>query len=201
MNTLPLVSPAFDHVPALDQRTRNIVIARAMAGAYDASETLAKAIVVCRAAARQNLGMGRLNPRQADAVDALVHATRARAFEAQNPIVHGATLVPETVAMPVSSARASTTDSEMLQLILAGVRRIEAVIWAVGTVVVRYIASLRGGKPAPGGELPAWAGPAASELASSSACAELDAYVPPPLPSLRRLAASYATAYGKDEPS
>lgn len=88
-----LATLTLDPVPALDTAVRNVVIARAAAGALDPNETVYKAIQACRAAARQRLGRERLSSGQADAVDALVYTVRGQAFEEASPVVRSRTRV------------------------------------------------------------------------------------------------------------
>ena len=131
-----LATLTLDPVPALDTAVRNVVIARAAAGALDPNETVYKAIQACRAAARQRLGRERLSSGQADAVDALVYTVRGQAFEEASPVVRSRTRVELAPVAPPAT-----------KLILASLGRIEQglsglgkVVWAIGMMILRVLA-------------------------------------------------------------
>jgi hypothetical protein len=129
-------------VPVLPIAVRNIVIARATAGAYDATEATYKTIQECRRAAREKLGMLHLNHAQAEAVDALVIAARAMAHEAGSFSVDGKTMVMEprvlaAVQPTLVEDAARVEERDTMKAILAVLTRMEQLFAFVVAVVFR----------------------------------------------------------------
>jgi hypothetical protein len=133
--------PLFNTSPnALSDVIRNAIVARAIAGTYDPSETTAKAIQACRATARNALHMGRLNPAQAAEVDVLVHEARVQAQ--QNPALRsalsGQAYSPAALAMAQNQTATSTFDAETGKEILAAVKRFERILWTLVVMLAKH---------------------------------------------------------------
>jgi hypothetical protein len=122
----------------LSEVVRNVVVGRALAGSYDAHETVRQATAACHAAARQKLGKQRLSSAEAAEVDALVLATRAQAFEHMNPALRGS--MPEGVlgqlqAQAQVQPSATQSENETSKAILAALGRLEKLITMLLTLV------------------------------------------------------------------
>jgi len=128
MNNLFATKPA-----AVSDKIRNLVIARAIASAYN-GETEKQAVAACRAAARHAIGCDRLNPTQATEVDAIAVQARQRALAgtAEAPVASAMERVGAD-----STALAVQQNAESTKAILAAVLRIEKMLIALFTVLVK----------------------------------------------------------------
>jgi len=161
----------------LSDVVRNIVIGRALAGAYDARETPRQAMLACRAAARQKLGVQRLNPAQADEVDALVAETRAQTFEKMNPALRGTMPADALQALQASATpnASAPTESETSKAILATLVRLEKMIaMLLALCFNRVLGSGKGSGNEPA--LPLGSNPMADAWRSQQPSAQLPAW-------------------------
>lgn len=138
---------------------RNVVIARAVAGAYDPSETEKQAVTACRAAARHSLKCERLNSPQAAEVDTLVRQVRQQTNSTGSPFLGRGTADVSVAAL--AAARPHTTtlaapqrEDETMKMLLAAILRVEQLIVAVLAVVMRHALSSTSIRPYATSSLP-----------------------------------------------